>query len=126
LISFGKLLLLRLFPFPLLASDTNASSLYSGSDSAGPALGTAWGLSLHHELFLFVDKCGFTPLEALRSATSVTAKRFGFDDRGRIAKGLKADLVLIEGNPVEDIDATLNLRGVWRDGALAEFYEGSV
>ncbi|KAF2425706.1 hypothetical protein EJ08DRAFT_652011 [Tothia fuscella] len=97
-----------------------------GSDSAGPALGTAWGLSLHHELFLFVDQCGFTPLEALKSATSVTAKRFGFADRGRIAEGLKADLVLIEGNPVEDIDATLNLRAVWRDGVLGEWYEGKV
>ena len=97
----------------------------SGSDSAGPALGTAWGLSLHHELYLFVNKCGFTPIEALRSATSVTARRFGFDDRGRLATGLKADLVLVEGNPLADIDATLNLRGVWRDGFLAEQYEGT-
>ena len=105
---------------------TDVNLFYSGSDSAGAGLGTAWGLSLHHELFLFVDKCEFTPLEALRSATSVTANRFGFDDRGRIAKGLKADLVLVEGNPVADIDATLNLRGVWRDGVLAEFYEGMI
>jgi imidazolonepropionase-like amidohydrolase len=62
----------------------------------------------------------------LRSATSVTAKRFGFKDRGRIAPDLKADLILIEGNPLADIDATLDLRGVWRDGALAEFYEGTL
>jgi imidazolonepropionase-like amidohydrolase len=124
LISSGK-------PPPLQCSTahihlTNNTFTHSGSDAAGAGLGTAWGLSLHHELFLFVDKCGFTPLEALRSATSVTARRFGFDDRRRIAKGLKADLVLIEGNPVADIDATLNLRGVWRDGLLAEFYEESV
>jgi len=61
-----------------------------------------------------VDKCGFTPIEALKSATSITAKRFGFSDRGRISEGLKADLVLVEGNACEDIDVTLNLRGVWR------------
>ncbi|KAF1990036.1 hypothetical protein K402DRAFT_390355 [Aulographum hederae CBS 113979] len=97
-----------------------------GSDAAGPAIGTAWGLSLHHELFLFVDKVGFTPKEALISASSLTAKLFGFGDRGRIAEGLKADLVLVEGNPLEDIDATLNLRGVWRDGVLASVYEGKV
>lgn len=103
----------------------NNAPFHSGSDSAGPGLGTAWGLSLHHELFLLVHKCGFTPLEALRSATSVTAKRFGFHDRGRIVEGLTADMVLIEGNPMADIDATLNLRGVWRNGELAEFYEGS-
>lgn len=98
----------------------------SGSDSAGPALGTAYGLSLHHELYLFVKECQFTPLDALKSATSVTAKRFGFPDRGRIAEGLKADLVLVEGNPCENIDATLNLRGVWRDGVLASYYSEMV
>ncbi|KAF2454523.1 hypothetical protein BDY21DRAFT_326189 [Lineolata rhizophorae] len=87
-----------------------------GSDSAGPALGTAFGLSIHHELYLMVTYCGFTPQEALRSATSVTARRFGFNDRGQIAEGLKADLTLVEGNPLENIDATLNLRSVWRDG----------
>jgi imidazolonepropionase-like amidohydrolase len=90
----------------------------SGSDSAGPALGTAFGLSMHHELYLFVHKAGFTPEEALRAATSVTAKRFKFEDRGRLAEGLNADLLLVEGNPLEDIDVTLNIRGVWRDGKL--------
>ncbi|KAF2704738.1 hypothetical protein K504DRAFT_472078 [Pleomassaria siparia CBS 279.74] len=87
-----------------------------GSDSAGPAVGTAFGLSVHHELYLLVHQVGFTPEEALRAATSVTARRFNFTDRGRLAAGLNADLLLVEGNPVEDIDATLNIRGVWRDG----------
>ncbi|KAF1937127.1 hypothetical protein EJ02DRAFT_357587 [Clathrospora elynae] len=89
-----------------------------GSDSAGPALGTAFGLSMHHELHVLVHKVGMTPAEALRSATSLVAKRFKFDDRGRLAEGLNADLLLVEGNPMEDIDATLNIRGVWRDGNL--------
>jgi imidazolonepropionase-like amidohydrolase len=100
----------------------------SGSDSAGPAVGTAFGLSMHHELYLFVHKAGFTPEEALRAATSVTARRFKFEDRGKLAEGLNADLLLVEGNPLEDIDATLNIRGVWRDGKLcsahAEKFEG--
>lgn len=97
-----------------------------GSDSAKPALGTAWGLSLHHELFLFVDKCGFTPLEALRTATSVVARCFRFTDRGCIKEGLRADLVLVEGNPMADIDDALNLRGVWREGVLTTYYEGKL
>ena len=63
-----------------------------------------------------------TPAEALRSATSLVAKRFQFTDRGRIAEGLNADLLLVEGNPLEDIDATLNIRGVWRDGSLCSTY----
>ncbi|KAF1950480.1 hypothetical protein CC80DRAFT_455626 [Byssothecium circinans] len=87
-----------------------------GSDAAGPAVGTAFGLSAHHELYLFVHKVGMTPEEAIRSATSVVARRFGFEDRGRLAEGLNADLLLVEGNPLEDIDATLNIRGVWREG----------
>jgi imidazolonepropionase-like amidohydrolase len=90
----------------------------SGSDSAGPAVGTAFGLSMHHELHIFVHKVGMTPEEALRSATTLVAKRFRFEDRGRLAEGLNADLVLVEGNPLDDIDATLNIRGVWRDGNL--------
>ncbi|PSN59948.1 hypothetical protein BS50DRAFT_564525 [Corynespora cassiicola Philippines] len=89
-----------------------------GSDAAGPAVGTAFGLSVHHELYVFVHKVGMTPEEALRSATSVVARRFKFSDRGRLAEGLNADLLLVEGNPLEDIDTTLNIRGVWREGKL--------
>jgi imidazolonepropionase-like amidohydrolase len=77
-------------------------------------------------LFLFVRHCSFSPAEALRAATYLTAKRFGFADRGEIKVGLKADLVLVEGNPMEDIDHTLNLRGVWKDGVLCKTYEGIV
>ncbi|KAF1966577.1 hypothetical protein BU23DRAFT_544279 [Bimuria novae-zelandiae CBS 107.79] len=87
-----------------------------GSDAAGPAVGTAFGLSMHHELSVYVNKIGMTPEEALRSATNLVAKRFKFTDRGRLAKGLNADLLLVEGDPLKDIDATLNIRGVWREG----------
>ncbi|KAI1407289.1 hypothetical protein F5Y13DRAFT_175229 [Hypoxylon sp. FL1857] len=93
-----------------------------GSDSAGPALGTAFGLSAHHELATLVKKCGFTPKEALRSGTALVSKRLRFNDRGRITEGLRADLVLVEGNPLEDIDSTLNLRGVWKQGMLCSTY----
>lgn len=89
-------------------------------------MGTAWGLSMHHELYLFVKHCGFSPAEALRAATFLNAKRFGFKDRGQIKEGLRADLVLVEGNPLEDIDATLDLMGVWKEGVLCKTYEGMV
>jgi imidazolonepropionase-like amidohydrolase len=94
----------------------------SGSDAAGPAVGTAFGLSIHHELYVYVHEVGMTPEEALRSATSVVARRFRFEDRGRLAEGLNADLLLVEGNPLEDIDATLNIRGVWREGKLCSVH----
>jgi imidazolonepropionase-like amidohydrolase len=78
---------------------------------------------MHHELHLYVHKVGMTPTEALRSATSLVAKCFKFEDRGRLAEGLNADMLLVEGNPLENIDATLNIRGVWRDGKLCSVYD---
>lgn len=63
-----------------------------------------------------MHEVGFTPQEALRAATGVIAKRFGLHDRGLIAQGRKADLLLIEGNPLENIRDTLSLKTIWRDG----------
>jgi len=90
--------------------------LCNGSDTAGPSLGTSYGLSLHHELYLLVHKAGMTPQEALSSATAVTARRFNIKDRGLIEKGRRADMVLVGGNPLKDISDTLNLSLIWRDG----------
>lgn len=43
-----------------------------------------------------------------------------------IKAGLRADLVLVEGNPLDDINATLNLRGVWKEGVLCSTYAGVI
>ncbi|MDL9937212.1 amidohydrolase family protein [Gordonia sp. ABSL1-1] len=77
--------------------------------------GLAHGASVHHELQYFVQ-AGFTPSEALTAATATTARRFGLDDRGRVAVGLRADLLLVDGDPTTDIDDTLNTLAVWRNG----------
>ncbi|KAI1083886.1 putative hydrolase [Whalleya microplaca] len=74
------------------------------------------GKSLHHELELLV-RAGLPPIEALRAATSVAAKHFNLPDRGRIARGLRADLVLVDGRPDEDITATRRIRRVWSGGS---------
>lgn len=68
---------------------------------------------------LLVSRCGFTPTEALTSATSLVSKRLRLAKRGRIAEGFRADLVLVEGNPMQNIDDSLNLRGVWKQGVLS-------
>jgi imidazolonepropionase-like amidohydrolase len=85
----------------------------AGTD-AGNA-GTQYGASLHHEMAALVD-AGLTPREALVAATSAPAKAFRLGQRGQIAKGYKADLVLVEGNPLQDIAATRRIVEVWKDG----------
>lgn len=80
--------------------------------------GLAHGASVHHELQLLVS-AGLSPVEALRAATSTTARRFGLTDRGRIEPGLRADLLLVDGDPTTDITDTLSVRGVWRRGTRA-------
>jgi len=93
--------------------------ILAGSDVPAETIpdlgGLAHGVSLHHELQLLVS-AGFTPVEALRSATSVTARRFNLTDRGRIAPGARADLLLVYGDPLTDISDTLSIRAVWRAG----------
>ncbi len=81
-----------------------------------PSLGgLAHGASVHHEMQLLVE-AGFTPSEALQSATSKTARRFGLTDRGRIAEGMRADLLLVDGDPTRRISDTLSIREVWLRG----------
>jgi imidazolonepropionase-like amidohydrolase len=65
-------------------------------------------------------EAGLTPAEALRSATSAPADVFGLKDRGRIAPGLRADLVLVEGDPSLDIRATRAIVGIWKAGSVVE------
>jgi imidazolonepropionase-like amidohydrolase len=80
--------------------------------------GLAHGASVHHELQMLVQ-AGLSPIEALSAATAVPARRFGLRDRGRIAKGQRADLLLVEGDPTATISDTLNIRAVWRRGTRA-------
>jgi hypothetical protein len=87
--------------------------IMAGTDSPNP--GTAHGMSMHRELELLVD-AGLTPVDALRAATANPASVFGLEDRGRIAPGLRADLVLVEGDPTTDITDTRNLVAIWRNG----------
>ena len=80
------------------------------------------GFSLHEELQRFVD-AGFTPLEALQTATLNPAQFFGMQEQlGTIEKGKIADLVFLDANPLNDIRNTQKVGGVILDG---RFYSRS-
>ncbi|MGA8806639.1 MAG: amidohydrolase family protein [Thermoanaerobaculia bacterium] len=91
--------------------------ILAGTDAPNP--GTAHGASMHRELELLV-KSGLTPVEALTAATSLPAKQFKLNDRGRIAAGLRADLLLVDRDPTTDILATRNIAGVWKNGVMLD------
>lgn len=96
--------------------------IVAGTDSCEGLQGTAMGPSLWQELSMYVEKCGFSVEEALRSATEVSARRFGFGDRGTVHEGKRADLVLVKGDLLKSLDCLWKDEGivkVWRQGYLA-------
>ena len=85
--------------------------ILAGSDQQG-------GFWLHDELQIFVD-AGMTPLEALRTATINPAKYLErSDELGTIAPGKFADIVLLNGNPLDDIGNTREIDAVILKGRL--------
>jgi imidazolonepropionase-like amidohydrolase len=92
--------------------------ILAGTDASVPIAslsGLAHGASLHDELRRLVS-ARLTPIEALRAATSTPARRFDLRDRGRIATGLRADLLLVAGDPTRNITDTLSIKKVWKRG----------
>ncbi|MFZ6799075.1 CIA30 family protein [Undibacterium sp. Di24W] len=87
----------------------------AGTDAGNT--GTQYGISLHHELVSLVN-AGLSPSAALQAATSAPAKAFRLKDRGRIANGLKADVMLVDGDPSVDITATRRIVEIWKDGEI--------
>jgi imidazolonepropionase-like amidohydrolase len=87
-------------------------TLVAGTDQNIP------GYSLHRELELYVE-AGFTPMEALQAATSVPAKVMGLDKIvGTIERGKRADLVLLDADPLADIHNTRRIAKTISAGAV--------
>ncbi len=63
---------------------------------------------------------GLTPMETLADATSVPAKIFALNDRGRIAPGMRADLLLVRGDPTKDIRVTRDIVAIWKQGVRVD------
>jgi tetratricopeptide (TPR) repeat protein len=103
--------------------------LMTGTDAA--TIGPVAGVSVHQELEELVA-AGLTPFQALRASTTAPAaylRRPG--ERGTVEPGQRADLILVEGDPLKDIRATRALAGVvfagrWRDAkGLAAWKAGA-
>jgi imidazolonepropionase-like amidohydrolase len=94
----------------VLGTDANAGK-------PSPAA-VAHGSAVHEELALLVE-AGLSPADALAAATSRAAAVFGLDDRGVIAAGKRADLLLVARDPTHDITATRDIAGVWKRGVAA-------
>jgi imidazolonepropionase-like amidohydrolase len=86
--------------------------IVAGTDQSVP------GHSLHRELELYVQ-AGFTPLEAIQAATTVPARVMGLDrELGTIETGKRADMILINGDPLQDILNTRNVEYVITNGTM--------
>ncbi len=92
-----------------------------------------YGFAAHRELELMVA-AGLSPMDAILTATVRSAERLGLDDAGRLVAGARADFVVLEANPLDDITNTRRIarvvlggeevdreamRGSWSEGAAA-------
>ena len=96
-------------------------TLVLGTDAGPMGMGLVPGFSLHDELRIVVEN-GLSPYEALKMATVNAAKIINKMNAngnfGTIEVGKKADLLLLEGNPLDDIDNTKKILGVMASGQL--------
>lgn len=88
-------------------------TIISGTDAPNP--GTSHGVSLHGEL-LYLIKAGLTHQQALHSATGAVAKHFPVGTRGTLETGAMASMLLLDGNPIDDISHTQNITHIWKNG----------
>ena len=87
-------------------------TIVAGTDQAIP------GYSLHRELEIYVQ-AGFTPMEALQAATSVPAKVLGLDGEvGTVQVGKRADMLLLDGDPLADIHNTRRIAKTIANGSV--------
>jgi len=87
--------------------------ILAGTDP--PNLQINYGDDLHKELKL-ISEAGVPNIDVLKSATSNTAIAFGLEKHGMIKEGYLANMVLINGNPLETIEDISNIESVWKQG----------
>ncbi|WP_296704907.1 amidohydrolase family protein [Algoriphagus sp.] len=94
--------------------------IYAGTDAGYLNTYDYPGLAIHLELQLLV-KYGLTPREALEASIINGPEYFGLEkDFGSVQKGKKANLLILNQNPLENIEATLDIQDVLKDGQLLD------
>ena len=106
----------------LKALQEEGARIVFGTDA--PQIFSVPGFSIHREIEIMAD-AGLTPYEIIASGTKNAAEHFGTDEFGRVAAGARADLVLLEANPLTDAanvarQAGVMVRGRWMPKAEIE------
>ena len=95
----------------MMMAEPHAKIVFSTDATAG-----AHGRNAE-EFFGRVKECGQSPMQALVSAHTLAAEAIGLGDRiGRIAPGYEADLIALEGDPLQDLEAVRHVAFVMRSG----------
>ena len=101
-----------------------------GTDSGGVTIPFSVAWTAHAEMRDMVT-CGLSPMEAIMSATRVNAEILGLDDLGLVAEGKQASFVVLDANPLDDINNTRRISQVYlrgaevdRDALRAKFMDG--
>ncbi len=106
--------------FHITVAESAKTLLDEGVNVISGGHGQQQGLALHWEMWMMAQG-GFTPEEALATGTINAARHLGLDkDLGSIEVGKLADLLIIDGNPLEDIRQTANTHMVVANGRLYE------
>ena len=90
-----------------------------GTDSGGVTIPFSVGWPAHTEMRDMVT-CGLSPMEAIMSATRVNAEILELDDLGLVAEGKSASFVVLDANPLNDINNTRRISQVYVRGAKVD------
>lgn len=87
----------------------------AGTDMSDEGRWQIAGISLHDEMLLLV-RAGLSPMEAIVAATAAPARAFGRDDLGTLQVGRRADVVILDADPLADIRSTRRIAAVMTAG----------
>lgn len=91
--------------------------ILAGTDA--PGFDMNFGTVLHEEM-QYLSECGISNVDVLKSATSNVSKAFRLGNKGFIKEGGSADLLLIDGDPTENISTISRIIGIWKQGVKIE------